>query len=81
MPRNSEYKTLTDPALKEEANDALNFYDGSMRDLAEELDVAASSLSEALATQGGRLRKLRMRVVEHVKGGSLASRTIIHWDQ
>mgnify|MGYP000323607637 CR=1 FL=1 len=68
----------TDEQLQARAKELADAHYDSRRALADALDVAPSSLHQALeGPPTGRLRKLRIRVVEHLSGQSLHPVTVI----
>lgn len=72
--------TLTDGELQARATRAFKSSDHSYRSLAGQLDCSVSSLHEALNnTPASRLRKLRMRVLTHLEGGSCSVHTVIQY--
>lgn len=78
----SDTITLRDHQLQDRAQQAVLDADLSLRDVANRVDVTVSSVHEALnGTPTGRLRKLRMRILEELEGGTLTATTIIQWDR
>lgn len=79
MSDNVTLRGLTDEMLQDRARSAVKYCRMSMRSVAEHLDVAPSSLHEAIhGPPTARLRKLRMRVVEFLEDETeLTARTII----
>ena len=77
-PSTLEITGYTDRALQARARKLADAHDGSRRTLARRLDVAPSSLHEALeGSADGRLRTLRMRIVEELSAESCHTVTVI----
>ncbi|MCS4201456.1 hypothetical protein [Salinibacter ruber] len=65
--------------LQEEAATAIEDSPYTQTDVAEQLDVARTSVNRAVNTTTPKFEKLRQRIVEHLQGGRVEKRvTFVH---
>ena len=68
--------------LRDEAAEAIADSPYTQSDIAEQLDVARTSVNRAVNSTGPKFEKLRQRIVEHLRGGRVEKRvTFVHVEE